>query len=105
MFPGLVGFGAGFVLAGDGGVEAAEGRDGLDRIVGAEGEGDAVVEEGVPGVGVAARSGPRRASAQFMSVSRWVGCMEAMTPSCCEAVEVAGADDLRVLDAVAEVGG
>ncbi len=46
FFLGLEGLGAGFVLAGDGGVEAAEGVDGLDGVVGAEGEGDVVVEEG-----------------------------------------------------------
>ena len=42
----LEGLGAGFVLAGDGGVEAAEGIDELDGVVGAEGEDDVVVEEG-----------------------------------------------------------
>ena len=33
----LEGHGTGFVLTGDGGVEAAEGGDGLDRVVGTEG--------------------------------------------------------------------
>ena len=41
----LEGLGAGFVLAGDGGVEATEGVDELDGVVGAEGEGDVVVRE------------------------------------------------------------
>ena len=45
LFLGLEGLGAGFVLAGDGGVEAAEGIDGFDGVVGAEGEDDVVVEE------------------------------------------------------------
>ncbi len=44
--------GAGFVLPCDGGVEAAEGIYRLHWIVSAEGEGDVVVEEGAPGVGV-----------------------------------------------------
>ncbi len=48
----LEGLGAGFVLAGDGGVEAAEGIDEFDGVVGAEGEDDVVVEEALPGVGV-----------------------------------------------------
>ena len=46
LFLRLEGLGAGFVHAGDGGVEAAEGIDGLDGVVGAEGEDDVVVEEG-----------------------------------------------------------
>src|ERR1700758_3728472 len=44
---------AGFVLACDGSVDAAEGRDGLDRIVSAEGERHAVIEEALPCIGVA----------------------------------------------------
>jgi len=58
FFLGLVGFGAGFVLAGDGGVQAAEGVDGFDGVVGAESENDIVVEEGAPGVGVFDAFGP-----------------------------------------------
>ena len=38
LFLRLVGGGSGFVLASDGGVEAAKGVDGFDRVVGAEGE-------------------------------------------------------------------
>ena len=45
---GVEGLGASFVLAGDGGVEPAKGTDGFDRVVGAEGEGDVVVEHGAP---------------------------------------------------------
>ena len=39
--------------------------------------------------------------AQFMSVSRWLGCMDAMTPSCLKRGNVGRVDDLRVLDAIA----
>ncbi len=45
LFLRLEGLGACFVLPGDGGVEAAEGVDEFDGVVGAEGEDDVVVEE------------------------------------------------------------
>jgi len=52
LFLGLEGLGTGFVLAGDRRVEATEGVDEFDGVVGAEGEDDVVVEEALPGVGV-----------------------------------------------------
>ena len=52
LFLWLVGCGTGFVLARDCSIEPAERIDGLDRIVGAEGESDSVVEEGLPRVGI-----------------------------------------------------
>ena len=42
-----------FVLSRHGGVDAAEGRDGFDRIVSAEGKRHTVIEEALPCVGVA----------------------------------------------------
>src|SRR6266568_5852111 len=54
---GEVGFGSGFIFARDGGVEAAEGSDGFDGIVGPEGEGNASVEEGLPSVGICSAFG------------------------------------------------
>ena len=49
---GVEAHGAGFILTGDGGVEAAEWIDGLNGIVGAEGQDDVVVEHAAPGVRV-----------------------------------------------------
>ena len=56
---GIVSFGSGFVHAGDGGIESAKWRDGLDGIVGAKGERDAGIEEGFPRVGVCGALGRR----------------------------------------------
>ena len=53
----LKGLSASFIHARGGGVEAAEGADGFDGVVGAEGEGDVVVEHGAPGVSVFAALG------------------------------------------------
>ena len=47
-FFGVEAFGAGFIFAGDGGVEAAEWSDGLDGVISAEGDGDSCVEEAFP---------------------------------------------------------
>jgi len=42
-------------------------------------QGDTVVEEGAPGVGVFDAVWTQAGFGQFMSVRRWLGCMEAMT--------------------------
>ena len=102
---GVEGLGAGFVLAGDGGVEAAEGVDGLDGVVGAEGEGDAVREHGTPGVGVFGAFG---AEAGFGPghVGEEVGGLHGGDDAeLGHAVEVFGQEDLGVLDAEAWGGG
>src|ERR1039458_2889744 len=49
--------GPGLIHARDGGVEAAEGRDGFHRVIGAEGQGHTCVEKGLPGVGGCSASG------------------------------------------------
>ena len=48
-----VALGAGFVFARDSSIDAAEGSDWLDGIVGAEGQRHAMIEEALPRVGVA----------------------------------------------------
>jgi len=104
LFLGLVGLGAGFVLAGDGGVEATEGVDGFDGVVGTEGEGDVVVEEGPPGVGVL---GAVSAEAGFGPVhvgEEMRGLHGGDDAKFFEAGEVGGEENLGVLNAEAEVG-
>ncbi len=98
---GVEGLGAGFVLAGDGGIEASEGIDGFDRVVGAEGERDAVVEHGAPGVRV---FGAFAAQAGFGPghVSEEVGGLHGGDDAFMgHAVEVLGEQDLGMFDAVA----
>ncbi len=64
--------GSEFVFAGDGGVEAAEGRDGFDGVVGAEGQRHAGVEEGLPSIGVGGALGAETVfcPVNIISVSR-----------------------------------
>ncbi len=105
LFLRLEGHGAGFVLAGDGGVEAAEGIDGLHRVVGAEGEGYVVVEEGSPGVGVFGALGAEAVGGP-LHVGEEVGWLHGGDDAFAgEAVEVLGEQDLGVFDAEAEAGG
>src|SRR6202012_583053 len=58
----IVGFGSGFVHAGDCCVEAAEGCDRFHGIVGAEGQRNACIQEGFPCVGI---GGALRSEAAF----------------------------------------
>ena len=100
-----VGFGAGFVHARDGGVEAAKGRDGLDGIVGAEGERHAGVEECLPCVGVGGALGAETRFGPVHVGEQMVGLHGGDDAELLEARNVGGIDDLRVLDAVARGAG
>ena len=102
---GVEGLGSGFVLAGDGGVEAAEGADGFDGVVGSEGEGDAVVEEGLPGVGVGGALGAEAGGGPVHVGEQVRGLHGGDDVLVVEAAEVFGQEDLGVLDAEAGVEG
>ena len=99
---GMEGLGAGLVLAGDGGVEAAERGDGFDGVVGAEGEGDVVVQHAAPGVGVFAALGAEAGPGPGHVGEEVRGLHGGDDAFLLEAVEVGGEQDLGVLDAVAE---
>src|SRR5581483_10646793 len=97
--------GASFVPAGNGGIETAEGRDGLDGIVGAEGQRDIVLQELCPGVGGARAL---RADAFHSPVhvgEQVVGLHGGDHAQLVEAGELLGRDHLRMLDAEAEAAG
>ena len=96
-----VGLGAGFVHAGDGGVESAKGRDGLDGIVGAKGERNAGVEEGLPCVGVGGALGTEAIDGPVHVGEQVVGLHGGDDAELLEARDVGGIDDLGVLDAIA----
>lgn len=97
--------GAGFVLAGDRSVESAEGVDGLHRVVGSEGEGDVVVEEALPGVGVLCALGAETVCGP-LHVGEEVGGLHGGDDTLArEAIEVFGKQDLGVFYAEAEGGG
>src|ERR1700678_180555 len=105
FFLGLEGLGAGFVLAGDGGVEAAEGIDELYRVVGAEGEDYVVVEEALPGVGVLASVGAEAVGGPLHVGEEMGGLHRGDDAFFFEAVEIAGEQDLSMFDTEAESGG
>ncbi len=105
LFLGLEGLGAGFVLASDGGVEATEGVDGFDGVVGAEGEGDVVVEEALPGVGVLDALETETVGGPFHVGEQMAGLHGGDDAFAGEAVEVGREQDLGVFDAKAEAGG
>jgi hypothetical protein len=105
FFLGLVGFGPGFVLASDGGVEAAEGIDGLDGVVGAEGEGDVVGEHGAPGVGVLGSVGAEAVGGPVHVGEEMGGLHGGDDAEFGVGVEVGREEDLGVLDAEAVVAG
>src|SRR6201995_5451895 len=93
-----VALGASFVLSCHGGVDAAEGSDGLDWIVSAEGERHTVIEEALPRIGVArtivteALLRPRHVGEEM------VGLHGGDDAELLVAVEVGRVEDLRVLD-------
>ncbi len=101
----LEGFGAGFVLTGGCGVEAAEGVDGFDGVIGAEGDGNAVGQHGSPGVGIGGAFGAQ-AGGGPAHIGKQMGRLHGGDDAeLFEAVEVVGQQDLGVFDAEAQVGG
>src|ERR1700760_2262075 len=101
----MEGLGAGFILACDGGVEAAKGINGLHRVVGAEGEGDVMVEEALPGVGVFGALGTQTVGGP-LHVGKEVGWLHGGDNTLAgEACEVVGDQDLSVFYAEAEACG
>ncbi|MCU1225822.1 MAG: hypothetical protein JWQ42_3915 [Edaphobacter sp.] len=101
----LISFGAGFVLPGDRGVEAPEWIDGFDGIVGAEGQGYVVVEEGLPGVGVFGSVGAEAVGGPVHIGEEMAGLHGSDDAFAGEAVEVCREQYLGVFDAEAETGG
>ena len=90
-----------FVLASQGGVEAAHGVDRFDGVVGTEGEGYVVLEEGAPGVGISGACGTQ-ASSRPSHVGKQVGGLHGGdNAGFVEALEVFGEEDLGVFDAEA----
>src|SRR6202042_1943772 len=92
-------------FASDAGVEAAHRIDGLDVVVGAEGEVNFIFQHRVPGVGALdalgadARFGPAHVGGLMRRLHGGDDVERSETGKIC------GGDDLRVLDAVAPIAG
>ena len=96
-----VGFGSGLIFAGDSGIDATKGGNGLHRVVCAEGEGHAGIEEGLPGVRVGGALGTETGFGSVHVGEKVAGLHGGNNTELLEAGDIGGVDDLGVLDAVA----
>ena len=101
----LIGFGAGFVLPVDRGVEASEGIDGFDGVVGAKGQSYLVIEERTPRIGVPGSVGAEAVGGPVHVGEEMAGLHGGDDAFAGEAIEVCGEEHLGVFDAEAEAGG